>query len=105
GGMPVNFFFFFQAEDGIRDRNVTGVQTCALPIWAPQRPQALAPNLPRLQFVALVVLVPAVLDRDPQPAPAVPTSARIALDCPAAVLCAASSAEPTPPYLLFSTSV
>src|SRR5207249_5479516 len=26
------FFFFFQAEDGIRDRNVTGVQTCALPI-------------------------------------------------------------------------
>src|SRR5207249_7485374 len=27
-------FFFFQAEDGIRDRNVTGVQTCALPIYA-----------------------------------------------------------------------
>src|SRR5207248_7067545 len=26
--------FFFQAEDGIRDRTVTGVQTCALPIWA-----------------------------------------------------------------------
>src|SRR5207249_8908669 len=26
------FYFFFQAEDGIRDRNVTGVQTCALPI-------------------------------------------------------------------------
>src|SRR5699024_11692705 len=25
-------YFFFQAEDGIRDRNVTGVQTCALPI-------------------------------------------------------------------------
>src|SRR5437868_7402508 len=29
------FFFFFQAEDGIRDRNVTGVQTCALPILLP----------------------------------------------------------------------
>src|SRR5699024_12228286 len=28
------FVFFFQAEDGIRDRNVTGVQTCALPISA-----------------------------------------------------------------------
>src|SRR2546430_4186641 len=27
------FFFFFQAEDGIRDLTVTGVQTCALPIW------------------------------------------------------------------------
>src|SRR6266508_4746821 len=26
------FFFFFQAEDGIRDGHVTGVQTCALPI-------------------------------------------------------------------------
>src|SRR5699024_11599677 len=26
------YIFFFQAEDGIRDRNVTGVQTCALPI-------------------------------------------------------------------------
>src|SRR2546426_10120493 len=28
----VRFFFFFQAEDGIRDYKVTGVQTCALPI-------------------------------------------------------------------------
>src|SRR5699024_12193263 len=28
-----SLYFFFQAEDGIRDRNVTGVQTCALPIW------------------------------------------------------------------------
>src|SRR5215211_8197796 len=27
-------FFFFQAEDGIRDHCVTGVQTCALPIWS-----------------------------------------------------------------------
>src|SRR5690554_2306805 len=28
-------FFFFQAEDGIRDPDVTGVQTCALPIYTP----------------------------------------------------------------------
>src|SRR5467141_4087524 len=28
----IYFFFFFQAEDGIRDSSVTGVQTCALPI-------------------------------------------------------------------------
>src|SRR5258708_1380683 len=27
------FVFFFQAEDGIRDDLVTGVQTCALPLW------------------------------------------------------------------------
>src|SRR2546429_3221139 len=30
--MSFIFFFFFQAEDGIRDVAVTGVQTCALPI-------------------------------------------------------------------------
>src|SRR5258707_786886 len=33
------FFFFFQAEDGIRDIGVTGVQTCALPISLPADPQ------------------------------------------------------------------
>src|SRR3954451_25498417 len=29
---------FFQAEDGIRDADVTGVQTCALPIWRARSP-------------------------------------------------------------------
>src|SRR2546430_16324201 len=38
----LSFFFFFQAEDGIRDLTVTGVQTCALPIsQASNRPQVL----------------------------------------------------------------
>src|SRR2546423_13839743 len=32
-------FFFFQAEDGIRDKLVTGVQTCALPILGRQHPR------------------------------------------------------------------
>src|SRR5882762_10644698 len=32
-------FFFFQAEDGIRDSSVTGVQTCALPIWSGRLPE------------------------------------------------------------------
>src|SRR5256886_3844159 len=36
--VPDFLFFFFQAEDGIRDLTVTGVQTCALPICAPQQP-------------------------------------------------------------------
>src|SRR2546422_629369 len=40
------FFFFFQAEDGIRDVAVTGVQTCALPIYHRHEP---APSLPLLQ--------------------------------------------------------
>src|SRR5688572_31773692 len=33
------FFFFFQAEDGIRDLTVTGVQTCALPIFDSVNPR------------------------------------------------------------------
>src|SRR5918993_2950020 len=45
-------FFFFQAEDGIRDIGVTGVQTCALPICPGRRPPS------------------------PPPAPAPPRSAR-----------------------------
>src|SRR6266542_5685538 len=37
-------FFFFQAEDGIRDATVTGVQTCALPIsWRRSGTAAAAP--------------------------------------------------------------
>src|SRR5688572_30848876 len=35
-GATVPEFFFFQAEDGIRDLTVTGVQTCALPILSAQ---------------------------------------------------------------------
>src|SRR5438874_13749666 len=38
-------FFFFQAEDGIRDLYVTGVQTCALPICGP--PRGRRPSAPR----------------------------------------------------------
>src|SRR5437868_9632283 len=42
------FLFFFQAEDGIRDRNVTGVQTCAPPIsrGAPSVPRTWTVRLP-----------------------------------------------------------
>src|SRR2546429_4433487 len=45
GRVRILCLFFFQAEDGIRDVAVTGVQTCALPIYAPgegepnERPQ------------------------------------------------------------------
>src|SRR6266850_2647962 len=44
------FFFFFQAEDGIRDYKVTGVQTCALPIFTRprSRPRAARPERNRL---------------------------------------------------------
>src|SRR2546426_10909401 len=39
-------FFFFQAEDGIRDYKVTGVQTCALPISAAQEAAFRAAGIP-----------------------------------------------------------
>src|SRR6266487_5916561 len=48
-------FFFFQAEDGIRDGRVTGVQTCALPIFIERRAQA------RQQSLAQVESGPGVL--------------------------------------------
>src|SRR2546429_931202 len=41
----VAFFFFFQAEDGIRDVAVTGVQTCALPIYIADRVANLGSNV------------------------------------------------------------
>src|SRR5256885_12438343 len=48
-------FFFFQAEDGIRDYKVTGVQTCALPIYAVRfetsQPRQLAQALARMDHV------------------------------------------------------
>src|SRR2546430_9326219 len=37
-------FFFFQAEDGIRDLTVTGVQTCALPIYQTLEPRRRPPH-------------------------------------------------------------
>src|SRR5205807_7586910 len=46
-------FFFFQAEDGIRDYKVTGVQTCALPIYCSYgiTPSVCAPKKSRYQTV------------------------------------------------------
>src|SRR5690606_41173867 len=47
-GLVLRFvFFFFQAEDGIRDFHVTGVQTCALPIWVGVRVGDLLPDVLR----------------------------------------------------------
>src|SRR5690606_40056049 len=41
-------FFFFQAEDGIRDFHVTGVQTCALPIFLTEKSSITASAFLRL---------------------------------------------------------
>src|SRR6266496_4554915 len=45
------FFFFFQAEDGIRDLYVTGVQTCALPISTSQQRRPSAKQPPEQGYV------------------------------------------------------
>src|SRR5947209_16288431 len=58
-------FFFFQAEDGIRDIGVTGVQTCALPISTPVRrcrcrraPSARSRGLHRISTLATASSIP-----------------------------------------------
>src|SRR5215813_9463279 len=55
-------FFFFQAEDGIRDADVTGVQTCALPILPGEQVRTLAGAERRLDERDVVGLV-GVADR------------------------------------------
>src|SRR5256885_10888965 len=65
----VTLFFFFQAEAGIRDYKVTGVQTCALPICLHEGIHlgVNAPAAPRHRRVALVrqsPRVPVVADRE-----------------------------------------
>src|SRR3712207_7434400 len=68
-------YFFYQAEDGIRDIGVTGVQTCALPIWPvpvvgrddPHRaPPGLAEELAERQAIAPHQHVVASLAVDPE---------------------------------------
>src|SRR3989442_14422800 len=49
--VTLSFFFFFQAEDGIRDADVTGVQTCALPIYLYYRITVAAVTLPALREI------------------------------------------------------
>src|SRR5437868_12947166 len=94
-----SFFFFFQAEDGIRDRNVTGVQTCALPISTqtpPPTPQRAVPAGHR-PGVAVPTLPPA------PPAPPLPHSAGPRRGAPASSARAtpardATALAPTPPH-------
>src|SRR3712207_8712870 len=47
------FIFFFQAEDGIRDIGVTGVQTCALPIFAQAIPERISAGGPTTSGVMI----------------------------------------------------
>src|SRR2546421_8717665 len=77
-------FFFFQAEDGIRDLIVTGVHTCALPIFLQHRREA------ELQAQLIEVHIAALRDRIGEDQVAVPLS-RPAVEEPVAVLEAAAT--------------
>src|SRR2546426_2452403 len=55
-------FFFFQAEDGIRDYKVTGVQTCALPIlpqYSPVQPTGRSHPATRMRLASAAQVRPA----------------------------------------------
>src|SRR5256886_2971218 len=58
----VTCFFFFQAEDGIRDLTVTGVQTCALPILAGIVPMSSPSNMmsPSVLSMSRMIMVEVV---------------------------------------------
>src|SRR3712207_9483213 len=57
-------FFFFQAEDGIRDIGVTGVQTCALPIWTTVAQVRLDRERGSVRYSRAGHLPPLVVDAD-----------------------------------------
>src|SRR5690606_39643311 len=69
---PPATFFFFQAEDGIRDFHVTGVQTCALPIL-----KSMPSGPPQSIVHSIFVCLSCVVEREPAKSP-VPTASMIA---------------------------
>src|SRR6266498_6095961 len=70
------FFFFFQAEDGIRDADVTGVQTCALPISPPPPPMPSVVEYPtgRYELRGDGAMTPYTWIWIPNPPPAPPSA-------------------------------
>ena len=91
--MVIRFCFFFQAEDGIRDLIVTGVQTCALPIYSflfdmrvlpevalDQVEQTLRQLATRYEYRYKVKIALQVLDKAPAPpatSPEAPVAQRL----------------------------
>src|SRR2546425_5720035 len=80
------FFFFFQAEDGIRDKLVTGVQTCALPIFRGRKTWS---------SCALEISVPTILSRPAMSPPTVTLPPRMLTPplCPLALFSSLISAS------------
>src|SRR5258708_18714627 len=68
------FFFFFQAEDGIRDDLVTGVQTCALPIFDPDSLDVSAVLAGLKKLPTRGMATPVIIEQYTPPKPAVAPS-------------------------------
>src|SRR5438445_9431863 len=66
------FFFFFQAEDGIRDIGVTGVQTCALPISRAASTRASSSSLQSGRPRRCSARTPRTVSKTPMGAPTIP---------------------------------
>src|SRR5205807_3372548 len=96
----LSFDFFFQAEDGIRDYKVTGVQTCALPISSGRlRPGALRMDTQRLILLFIfgfsLLMLWEAWDKEhrPKPPPAAP-SAQQAVPAPATAVATPEARAP-----------
>src|SRR5258708_20434882 len=67
GKSEIGLIFFFQAEDGIRDDLVTGVQTCALPIFVVLIPCTLRNERPATSIPVLQLQRPFTTERSSTP--------------------------------------
>src|SRR5207253_6601340 len=74
-------FFFFQAEDGIRDGHVTGVQTCALPIFVNWCMMASEQRVLEMNVHAAVAVFYVENDRVPADLTPAPDDAQSAIAC------------------------
>src|SRR5699024_3057561 len=88
----LHFIFCFQAEDGIRYRNVTGVQTCALPIF------------PQIYSSLLFMALSATPNTTPKLSPSAIPRPRLSINNPKATPKVGPSAIPTAKRLLPSSS-
>src|SRR5215813_14602186 len=66
-GDALHNFFFVQAEDGIRYADVTGVQTCALPIFTLNEHEPLAAMVPPDRLITLVFCVAVIVPAPQEP--------------------------------------
>src|SRR5258708_29369326 len=91
-------FFFFQAEDGIRDDLVTGVQTCALPISSRTPPQPRPGSSPAQPGHAAARVPAAAAQATPYPAAADQSAPRVPGRRPAGPLSrSTTTTRPVPP--------